>query len=142
MTNEPNDASETSWWQFGLIGGIALSLATVYKALRFLQRVAPQFGPWWDFFAVAALVFCLGFVCGCLVWWLHGLSSRGGLLGDALIGAVVANVYFVLLCAVADRDLLRLWTDPVGGPTVVGAATVIGSGGGVLIGLGRQPEQD
>jgi hypothetical protein len=124
-----------------MIGGLALSFATVYKFLQVIPGLFRQnIPPWSELLAMAVLVFVMGFFCGCVVWFLRNLSSRFGLTGDAVIGAVTMNVYLLLLAAFVDRDLLRLWMDKESALTMFGVVTVLGAGAGLLFGLHQRRE--
>ena len=131
---------DTTWWQFGLIGGIALSLATLYKFVHALPRLFQQPFPWSALVAAPVAAFLLGFACGCVVWCLRSISSRFGLAGDAIIGVVVVNVYFLLVAVLVDRNLLRLWVERESAAVILGVAAVVGAGGGLLWGLQQRRE--
>jgi hypothetical protein len=132
------DRRNVSWWHFGVIGGLALSLATGYKFLQAIPRLWNGIIPWTELLAIAGLAFLIGSICGCVVWFLRKLSSRFGLTGDAVIGAVTVNVYFPLLAAFVDRELLRLWMVKESVLTMFGVATVLGAGAGLLFGMDQR----
>lgn len=85
----------TRWWQFGLVGGIVLSLATLIKVIRAIVRGVADETALTEFGNFAAAFFVMGFVCGVVVWAGRGLSRRLGAIGDAVVGLVVMQVFFV-----------------------------------------------
>jgi hypothetical protein len=83
-----------SWWQFGLMGGVILSLATLVKFVRAVIRGLAGEPEWGEAIGFAAAIFGMGFVCGLVVWAGRGLHRRIGMAGDALVGAAVMVVFF------------------------------------------------
>jgi hypothetical protein len=69
----------TRWWQFGLLGGLVLSLATIIKLIRtfligaVIGGAVGQAG-WTDAVGFALAIFGMGFVCGA------GILSTAGLV--------------------------------------------------------------
>jgi hypothetical protein len=121
-----------AWWQWGLIGGATLSLATLSKVLIALPRLLSQNASWHELPGVAALVFVLGFVCGVVAWLGSGLSRRWGRVGDALLGAIVMNVFFLGCMVVFAREVLA--GERSGAGLFFLMATALGTLGGTLVG--------
>jgi len=111
------------WWTWGIIGGISLSLLTLIKGLAAVLFLRP--GEWDATAAVAPLLtFGMGFICGSLAGLLRGLSRRMGLFGDAMIGAVVADAYF-LCCMFCFCPQMLTGEEPGRGQMLLGA-TLLG----------------
>jgi hypothetical protein len=123
----------TRWWQYGLVGGVVLSLATLVKAVRGVARGAVGAVDWADAAGFAAAVFGMGFACGLVVWAGRGISRRLGLVGDAVVGLAVMLVFFTACMLVFDPELLgRKWWS--GGLPMLGLGAVLGLAGGAWIG--------
>ncbi len=124
---------DARWWQFGLLGGAVLSLATLAKVIRALVRGAAEGVSWTELVSFAALIFGMGFVCGLVGWGGRGLSRRLGLLGDSLVGMAVMLV-FVTACMLAlDPESLGpkfLY----GGLPMLGLGAIAGLVGGAWVG--------
>ena len=77
------------WWQFGLFGGVVLSLATAVKVVRaIIGGLAGEAG-WTDAVGFATAIFAMGFLCGVIVWAGRGLYRWIGIAGDAIVGLAV-----------------------------------------------------
>ena len=132
-----------SWWQFGMAGGLLLFLATFFKLLAMLTGILQQNIVWSELLQVALTTFFLGFICGCVLWILKPLSSRWGLVGDAIIGAVTINVYGHLILLIVELDFLRVlwWENKIYGLSFLGVFTVSGAGTGILHYLNERREK-
>jgi hypothetical protein len=121
------------WWQFGLFGGIVLSLATVIKLVRALARGAGSAAVWGDAAGFAAAIFAMGFACGIVVWAGRGLYHRIGMAGDAIVGLAVMIVFFVACMLLFEPAMLGSKFS-TGGAPMLGLAVVIGLIGGAWVG--------
>src|SRR5688500_6819119 len=83
------------WWQFGLIGGIVLSLATAGKFIRAIVTGRAHDIDWGEAGGFAVAIFVMGSICGLVVWMGRGLHRRIGMLGDAIVGVLVMLLFFV-----------------------------------------------
>jgi hypothetical protein len=121
------------WWQFGLLGGVVLSLATLIKLIRALVAGVAGGAEWSEAAGFAAMIFAMGFVCGLVAWAGQGLSRRFGMAGDAVVGVAVMVVFFLCCMLVFDPELLgpKLAN---GGVPMLGLAVVAGLILGVWIG--------
>ena len=52
------------WWQFGLLGGVVLSLATAAKLIRAIVGGAAGETEWGEAAGFAAAIFGMGLLCG------------------------------------------------------------------------------
>jgi hypothetical protein len=67
------------WWQYGLFGGVVLSLATIVKLVRHtLMGGAAAEATWTEAIGFAVAIFGMGFVCGVVVWAGRWISQRHG----------------------------------------------------------------
>ena len=100
------NGKQSSWLIFGLFGGETLSLVIVLKFLVMIPGIftGKQNVPWSDLFIIGPGGFLVGFICGCVIWSLQKLSSKLGIAGDAIIGAITANIYITLIIFIVDRD--------------------------------------
>jgi hypothetical protein len=116
---------KVSWWQFGLLGGVVLSLATLVKLVRAVIAGAAGGADWGEAPRFAVLIFAMGFVSGLVAWAGQGLSRRFGPAGDALVGMAVMVVFFLCCMLVFAPELLgpKLAT---GGVPMIGLAVVVG----------------
>jgi hypothetical protein len=100
----------THWWQYGFLGGVVLSLATLIKLIRSflipIVRGGAQQVSWTEAVKFAVSIFAMGFLCGLVVWSGRGVSRRLGLFGDALVGMVVMLVFFTACMFLFDPELL------------------------------------
>ena len=121
------------WWQFGLFGGVVLSLATGIKVTRAVVRGALGEAEWGEAVGFGAAIFGMGFLCGVIVWAGKGLYQRLGLAGDAIVGLVVMVVFFVACMLLFEPAMLGagFWS---GGAPMLGMAVVGGLIGGAWIG--------
>jgi hypothetical protein len=94
------------WWQFGLVGGLTLSIASFVKLLVAIMASAAEEARMADAVAFFALMFAMGFVCGLVAWAGRGLYARIGMLGDSVVGVAVMVVFFTACMIVFDPDLL------------------------------------
>ncbi len=113
------------WWQFGLAGGFALSVATLIKVVRAIARGLAGQPEWGEAAGFAAAVFAMGFVCGVVVWAGRGLYRRFGMVGDAVVGVAVMVVFFVCCMLLFEPDLLGAKFSSGGAP-MLGLAMVLG----------------
>ena len=114
------------WWQFGVVGGVTLSIATAVKLVRAIVRglaVEAGVGEAIGFFV---LVFAMGFVCGVVAWDGRGLNDRIGMAGDAIVGVAVMIVFF-LACMITFAPELFVPRFRVGGLRMLGLAIVVGA---------------
>jgi hypothetical protein len=122
------------WWQFGLIGGATLSIATAAKAVG-----AVVIGPGLagvrlaDAAGFAAAIFGVGFVCGAVAWAARGLSRQFGPAGDGAVGLVVMVIFFACCMLAFDPPMLADKFVPHG-LLMMGLAAVLGPIGGVMVG--------
>jgi hypothetical protein len=121
------------WWQFGLFGGVVLSVATLIKVARALVRGLSGEGGLVEAVGFAAAIFAMGFVCGVVVWAGRGLYERIGMAGDAIVGLVVMVVFFLSCMLLFDPALLGPKLSS-GGVPMLGLAVVLGLFGGAWIG--------
>lgn len=121
------------WWQFGLIGGGVLSVATAVRFVRALAAGLAGEVSVGEAVGFPLFIFGMGFVSGLIVWDGRRLYRRIGLAGDGVVGAVVLVVFFVACMAVFDLDLL-LTKFVYGGLPMLGLAVVIGTVAGAWIG--------
>lgn len=121
------------WWQFGLFGGIVLSLATAVKVIRaFIAGTIGGTG-WGEAAGFAAAIFGMGFLCGVIVWAGKGLYHRIGMAGDAIVGLAVMVAFFLSCMLLFDQEMLwtKFW---YGGVPMLGLAVVVGLIGGAWTG--------
>ena len=123
----------TRWWQFGLLGGFVLSLATAIKVVRALVRGAAGEVEWGEAAGFAAAIFGMGFLCGVIVWAGKGLHRRLGMAGDAIVGLAVMVAFFVSCMLLFDPEMLGAKFSS-GGAWLLGMAAVIGLISGAWIG--------
>lgn len=121
------------WWQFGLLGGAVLSVATGFKALRAVIGGAAFGAPWGETAAFAAFIFGIGFLCGLIVWAGKGLHRRIGMAGDALVGMVVMLAFFIACMLLFAPEMLGRQFLPAG-LFMLGMAVVLGLVGGAWTG--------
>lgn len=121
------------WWQFGLAGGIVLSLATAVKVIRALVGGAEGETNWGEAAGFAAAIFGMGFLCGVIVWAGKGLYQRIGMAGDALVGVAVMVVFFISCMLVFEPEMLGAKFQN-GGLPMLGGAVVVGLIGGAWVG--------
>lgn len=126
------------WWQFGLLGGFVLSLATAVKVVRAVVRGAAGEAAWGEAAGFAAAIFGMGFVCGVVVWAGRGLSRRFGPAGDAVVGLVVMEVFFVSCMLLFEPELLGSKFEH-GGLLMLGGAVPLGLFAGWYIGRDFRP---
>jgi hypothetical protein len=113
------------WWQFGLIGGFALSVATLIKFVRAVARGLGGQAELGEAVEVAVAVFAMGFLCGVIVWAGRGLYPLFGMAGDAIVGVAVMVFFFLCCMVLFDPELLGAKFS-VGGAPMLGLAVVIG----------------
>jgi ADP-ribose pyrophosphatase len=121
------------WWQFGLTGGIVLSLATMVKLILTLIFGSLGEADWDEAAGFLATTFGMGFLCGIVVWRCKPLYRRFGMLGDAIAGLAVMLVFFIACMLVFDPQMLRARFSSSGAP-MLGFAAVLGLLGGAWIG--------
>ena len=90
--------SDLRWWHCGLGGmGAAAGYACVGVLLVIIVDGFKAVLQSWDGLGLLAVYgLAAGFVTGSFVGLIRGLSKRFGRLGDALIGALIVNLLFVL----------------------------------------------
>jgi len=127
-----------SWLQLSVVGGLTLSLVTLligapFKIAAYLFQHKSEPIAWGELIGFPFLIFGMGFLCGSVVWALQGLSRRLGLLGDAITGLVVMNVFFLSCMLIFDRAMLQ------GNAPGREAMLVLGSVAGLVLGgwIGR-----
>jgi len=121
------------WWQFGLLGGFVLSLATLIKVIRAVVRGLAGEAEWGEAAAFAVAIFAMGFACGVVVWAGKGLYRRLGMAGDAIVGLAVMVVFFLSCMFLFEPALLGARFGSGGAP-MLGLAVVLGLIGGAWIG--------
>ena len=130
----------TRWWQFGLLGGFVLSIATAIKVVRAVVGGAAGEAGWGEAVGFAAAIFGMGFLCGVVVWAGRGLSRRFGPAGAAGVGLVVMVVFFVSCMLLFEPALLgSKFTN--GGLPMLGLAVPLGLFAGWYIGREFRPRQ-
>src|SRR5947208_2412659 len=134
----------TRWWQYGLLGGLVLSLATIIKLIRTVLMGAVIAGAagkagWTEAVAFAVAIFGMGFVCGLVIWAGRGISRRLGLFGDAMVGMVVMLVFFTACMFLFDPDLLGPKLSS-GGLPMLGFGALLGLVGGAWVGRDLRKE--
>ncbi len=121
------------WWQYGLLGGVFLSVTTLVRAIPDVIRGALTEVVWTQVVGFLAAIFGMGFVCGLVAWAGRGLSRRFGLAGDALVGVAVMLVFFASCILLFDPALLGpKWSS--GGLPMLGLGATAGLIGGAWIG--------
>jgi hypothetical protein len=121
------------WWHFGLIGGIALSLATAVKVIKAFGRGEAGGAEWGEVAVFAPVLFGTGFLCGVIVWAGRGLYRRFGAVGDAIVGLAVMVCFFVACMLLFEPAMLGARFLSGGAPMLFGAV-VIGLVGGAWVG--------
>jgi hypothetical protein len=121
------------WWQFGLFGGVVLSLATAVKVIRAVVRGAAGEADWGEAAWFAAAIFGMGFLCGVIVWAGKGLYRRLGMAGDAIVGSAVMVAFFTSCMLLFEPELLGAKFSS-GGVPMLGLAVLLGLIGGAWIG--------
>ncbi len=121
------------WWQYGLLGGVAFSLATLVKVIGTIMRGAMERVAWTEAMGFALVIFGMGFMGGVVAWLGRGLSQRLGLVGDALVGMAVLLVTFTTCMLLFDPELLgSKWRS--GGQIMLGLGALVGLIGGAWVG--------
>jgi hypothetical protein len=121
-------------WQSGLRCGGWLSVFTLGKS--FVGRCFgwPPGRGWAEALGVSAIVFVVGFVCGCLAWAGRGVARRFGLAGDAVLGLFTTLVFLSIILRLFDREMFgsrfRAETLPV-----LLSGVLLGPGLGILAGI-------
>jgi ADP-ribose pyrophosphatase len=121
------------WWQFGLTGGIVLSLATAVKLIHALVYGAAEEIDWNEIAGFIVTIFGTGFLCGLVVWRCKYLCQRFGMAGDAIAGLAVMLAFFIACMLVFEPRMLRARFFSDGVP-MLGFASVLGLLGGAWIG--------
>lgn len=121
------------WWQYGLIGGAGLSLATLIKFIGAVIVGAARGADWGPAPGFAALIFAMGSLCGLVAWASQDLSRRFGPVGDALTGMAVMIVFFLCCMIVFAPEMLGP-KFATAGAIMFGLAVVVGLILGVWIG--------
>ncbi len=127
------------WWQFGLIGGSVLTIATATKLASAVIRGTVGTVEWGETGGFAAAIFGMGFVCGVIIWAGRGLSQRFGPVGDAVIGLVVMEAFFVSCMLLFQPEMLGSKFENNGLP-MLGFAVPLGLFAGWLIGRDFRPQ--
>src|SRR5690349_3367799 len=113
------------WWQFGLFGGLVLSLATAAKVVHALIRGAAGNTGSGEALGFAVAIFGMGFLCGVIVWAGRGLHRRIGLAGDAIVGLAVMFAFLICCMLVFQPDMLGPRFSSGGAP-MLGVAVLMG----------------
>jgi len=113
------------WWQFGLIGGVVLSLATAGKFDSAIVTGRAGEVDWGAALPFALAIFAMGSICGLVVWMGRGLHRRIGIAGDAIVGVTVMLLFFVSCMLLFDPAML-VEKFRSGGLFMLGFAFVIG----------------
>ena len=129
----PSSHVRLRWWQFGLFGGIVLSLATAVKVIRVVVRGAADNAEWSEIAGFAAAVFGMGFVCGLIVWAGRGLHRQLGRIGDAILGVAVMSTFFVA-CMLLFEPAMLGEKFANGGAPMLGLAVLLGAFAGAKFG--------
>jgi hypothetical protein len=121
------------WWQYGVFGGVVLSLATGIKAMGAFALGATVDFRWVEAAGFVASLFGMGFLCGTIVWAGRGLYRRLGMVGDAIVGVAVMLAFFFSCMLLFAREMLgaKFWS---GGVPMFGLAIVVGLIGGAWTG--------
>ena len=121
------------WWVFGLIGMLALFLPTVIIFISAINRHNVPAEEWGKAAGVAAAVAGMGFLCGLIAWAGQRLHTYLGMLGDALVGAIVMLVYLTCCMLLFEPELLNEKFS-IGGLPMYCMGAVIGLAGGAKVG--------
>ena len=121
------------WWQFGLVGAAALSIATVIKVIRAVVRGTMGESGFAKAPVFAAAIFAMDFACGVVVWIGRGWHRHIGMAGDALLGMIVIVFFFLCCMALFDPGMLGSKFRSGGVPMLV-LGSVIGLVMGALVG--------
>jgi hypothetical protein len=128
------------WWQFGLFGGVVLSLATAIKVVRAIVGGSAAGAEWGEAAGFAAAIFGMGFLCGLIVWAGRNLYQRLGMVGDAVVGVAVMVTFFLSCMLLFEPEMLGAHFLS-GGVPMLGLAVVIGLIGGAWTGHDLRKEQ-
>jgi hypothetical protein len=131
-SREDVHARSLGWWQFGILGALVLSVATIFKVVHALFDGVKHPVAWSEAAIFALAIAVMGFACGVVVWAGSGLHERLGRLGDAIVGAVVMVAFFTMCMLLFDPALLgpRFAS---GGLPMFGLAIVFGAIGGAWV---------
>jgi hypothetical protein len=121
------------WWQFGLFGGVVLSLATALKVIGAVVGGLPDDAEWKQLPGFAAAIFGMGFLCGVIAWAGKGLNRRIGMAGDAIVGLAVMVAFFSCCMLLYEPKMLGENFTSDGLP-MFGMAVLFGLIGGAWIG--------
>lgn len=129
------------WWQFGLFGAFVLLLATAVKAVLVASvgRTHSEINSG-EVASFCTTIFGMGFLCGIVVWASRGISRRFGPAGDAAVGLIVIEVFFVSCMLLFDPALLGSKFRQ-GGLPMLGFAVPLGLFGGWYIGRDFRPRR-
>lgn len=115
-----------------MVGANIMLLATIIKVIKAVSRFFSEDVPWTELISFPGQVLALGFVSGVMVWLVLPLSRKLGSLGDALVGLVTMNFFFLCCMFIFDRSLLP--PQSLRGLPMLGLATVVGVVLGVWVG--------
>lgn len=116
------------WWLCGLIGGLALALATLARMIAGLPRLLRGDVAWGEVASLPLATFAMGFLCGAVGALLYPWVRNLGLVGDALLGLVVMDVFFLACMALFAPELLT--TNRQGGAAMLAFGSILGLGAG------------
>jgi len=114
------------WWQYGVLGGLVLSIATVVNLVRAIVRGLSGEADWAQALGFSVLIFAMGFLCGVVGWAGRGLYDRIGMAGDSIVGTAIMMVFF-LACAIVFEPALLTSKFRVGGLPMLALALIVGA---------------
>lgn len=120
-----------NWWQCGLLGALVLFVATCSNALHSLPRFFLKDVPWGELLYFPFQILLIGFAVGVIVRFFVPLAIWFGPIGDAMIGMIGMNVFF-LLCMQIDSSPIPPFSSRA--VPLFALATVLGILMGVLVG--------
>jgi hypothetical protein len=118
-----------AWWKFGLLGSAVLTIATVVKILKSVNKLLDNNISWSEMLVLGIRIPMAGFLCGLVVWLILPLSKALGVVGDAIVGMVTIIVFFFLCMFDYDPSLLSSRGLPM-----FGLAVIIGAVLGIWVG--------
>lgn len=133
-------AGKPTAWRFGLVGGVGLAGAGLMKAMRVFLKVKAAGFTLGDELMFLSYLFGMGFAGGLIAWYLRFLPRKYGIPGEALLGAILMNLFFVCCAAVFDATLILGNLDHL--VWLFGFASLLGAFAGILIGKDFRPTND
>lgn len=97
---------------WGVAGAVALLLATAIRIVQELPRVLQAEGAGWALAKEILPVLAIGFTCGFLSRLLARVLGRHGILGKAVIGAIMVPFYLFSFLFAAGEEALAEYGHP------------------------------